>query len=970
MVEKFIAALKGKKYRDMLVHHEIIQDSSPVCQQLTPPLSTQLQSALEQTGIRQLFTHQAEAVQIVRAGGNPVLITPTASGKTLAYNIPVIEYFLNHQEGHALYLFPLKALEQDQLKQLKNLVSLLPKGKKLKAVVYDGDTPQSERNKIRADFPPILMTNPEMLNLTVSAYHKGWSQFLKGLKFIVVDELHTYKGIFGSHMTQLFRRINRICRYYGSDPQYIACSATIANPLELAENLTGKKFQLVEKSGAPSAKRHYIFLNPEISVYTVAARLFQLGIQLGLKTIMFTKARKITELIYHWVLEGEPQLESRISAYRAGFLPEERREIEKKLNYGDLWGVISTSALEMGIDIGALDLCILVGYPGTVCATFQRGGRVGRKGESVVVMLAQQNALDQYYMRNPHEFFGRSFEAAVVDRENRHIMKKHIICAAAEIPITANDEFYPPHEYKGLFQELEKEGMLRQSPDGQRWYSAKKRPQRDLDLRASGNIYTITDTQGKIIGSVGGSNVFSECHPGAVYLHKGRQYLVENLDLANYNISVKRKDVEFYTNARSQKDTEILSVSKSRNFKNFILNLGALKVTEWITGYEKRKMFSQELMGTASLDLPHQSYETVGIWMQIPPEAGDFCQKQGLHFMGGLHGTEHALLSLVPLFALCDRGDMGGISLVEHEGVKGPAIFLYDGYPGGVGLAERIFSIFEQLLEKTRKLIKDCPCEDGCPSCIHSPKCGSGNFPLDKRAALELLTRFTGENDFKVQIKTDAMSIDMETSVAESGTKTEPKKETTRKPAKAVSKRESSLQGNILVFDLETQLSADEVGGWGNIQYMKLAAGVTMEASSGKYRVYYEDDIDGLVEALKKADLVVGFNLLRFDYIVLEGYGLQVANKVKTLDLLADITKTLGHRLKLDSLCQATLGSQKSADGLQSLQWVKEGRLDLVVEYCMQDVRLTRDLYLYGREKGYILFKHREHGLSRIPVEW
>ncbi|NQS97113.1 MAG: DEAD/DEAH box helicase [candidate division Zixibacteria bacterium] len=953
MVKDFLQALKGKEYRDMLVHHQIIPASPPSFIIPKPPLPGELQAALKNAEIDKLFSHQAEALNIVRSGANPVIITPTASGKTLAFNIPIIEYFLAHEGGRALYLFPLKALEQDQLKQLTGLIQLLPPNMRFGAAVYDGDTPQDARAKIKADFPRVLMTNPEMLNLAVSAYHRGWSKFLRELKFIVVDELHTYKGIFGSHMAQLFRRINRICRHYGSDPQYIACSATIANPVQLAENLTGKPFQLVEQSGAPMAKRHYVFLNPEISVNTIASRLFRLGIELGLKTIVFTKARKITELIYHWVLEAEPQLERRISAYRAGFLPAERREIEAKLNSGALWGVISTSALEMGIDIGSLDLCILVGYPGTISAAFQRGGRVGRKTESVVVMVAQQNALDQYFMRNPDDFFGRPFEAAVVDKENRYILSKHIQCAAAEIPIDAQEEFYSPDKYDEVFAKLKQQGLLKQSADGKRWFSVINKPQRGIDLRASGVLYTITDIKGRIIGSVSGSNVFTECHPGAVYLHMGKQYLVRDLDFKNYNVAVKQVNVSHYTSTRSQKHTEIISTAKSRELKNFTLHQGEVRVTEWITGYEKRKLFSQELMGTYPLDLPEQSYETIGIWMQIPKEAAVFCNEKGLHFMGGLHGTEHALLSLVPLFAICDRSDMGGISLVEHNGADGPAIFLYDGYPGGVGLAERIYDIFEKLIEKTLKLVADCPCDDGCPSCIHSPKCGSGNYPLDKRAVLALMTRFAGEGDF---------SIEDETAVIEA-----PAPEPIQRAP--IPQIEPEKLKTILIFDLETQLSADDVGGWKNIKDMRLAAGVTMEIGSGKYRIYYEEDAKELIAALKRADLVVGFNLLRFDYTVLELYGLD-ARGLKTLDLMVEIQKVLGHLLSLDALCRATLKASKSAAGLQSVEWFKQGKLDLVTDYCLNDVRLTKDLYLFGEKEGYVMYSHSEHGLTRIPVEW
>ena len=945
----------------MLAHLEEIPAQEAMYETPHPELPTELKQALRASGVEELYSHQCQALKMVREGFNPVLVTPTASGKTLSYNLPVLEEFLRTEGGHALYIFPLKALEQDQLKQLQELTKRLPHPQHFAAVVYDGDTPENERRKIRAHPPRFILTNPEMLNLTVSAYHRSWRDFLKGLKFIVIDELHTYKGIFGSHMAQIFRRLDRICQHYGSAPKYIACSATIANPVELAENLTGQPFQLIEKSGAPMAKRYFLFLNPEISPYTTASRLFRLGISLGMKTIAFTKARKITELIYQWVTDQEPELKGKVSAYRAGFLPEERREIEKDLNNGKLCGVISTSALEMGVDIGALDLGILVGYPGTISQTFQRGGRVGRKQPSAVVMIAQQNALDQYFMNNPADFFRRNFEAAVVDKNNKYILKQHLLCAAAEIALTKGEKHFPPDKFIQTVEELEKSGDLQASADGKRWFCLKSRPQRDLDLRSAGYTYTISDDRGRIIGSISGANVFAECHQGAIYLHLGKQYLVDNLDLKAKHITVRPAEVNYYTNAKSQKDTAILQERQCKQMTNFKLHLGELKVTEWITGYDKRRLFSQELMGSFPLELPEQSYETVGIWMEIPRAAREFCEENTLHFMGGIHGLEHALLSLIPLFALCDRADMGGISMVEHSGVKGPAVFLYDGYPGGIGLAERIYDIFDKLLESTYKLIKECKCPDGCPSCIHSPRCGSGNYPLDKKAVLTLLQGFAGKTDFKLkpaETPVIAKIVPVFKKAVKPEAKLEPKVQPIEKTAET------------LIFDLETQLSADEVGGWNNIDQMKLAAAVTMEADSGKYRVFYEEDAAELINTLKKAKLVVGFNVKRFDYEVLKHYGLTDPRQITTLDMLLEVQKALGHRLSLEALAKATLGAEKSADGLQSIAWFKQGRLDLITEYCQNDVKLTRELYLFGKYNGHLIYQDKNQGLQKVRVEW
>jgi len=956
-VEAFLRTLHGKEYRGMLAHLEEIPAQEAEYRKPSPALPPELAKALQMGGIEELYSHQCQALEMVRSGINPVLVTPTASGKTLSYNLPVLEEFLRREGGHALYLFPLKALEQDQLKQLQELTSRLPNPKRFQAVVYDGDTPENERRQIRSSPPRFILTNPEMLHLTISGFHRSWGDFLKNLKFIVIDELHSYKGIFGSHMSQIFRRLDRICEHYGSHPQYICCSATIANPVELAENLTGKRFQLIDKSGAPMAKRHFVFLNPEVSPYTTASKLFRRGIALGMKTIAFTKARKITELIYQWVTDQEPELKGKVSAYRAGFLPEERREIEKDLSSGKLWGVISTSALEMGVDIGTLDLGILVGYPGTISQTFQRGGRVGRKQQSVVVMIGQQNALDQYFMTNPGDFFQRNYEAAVVDQSNKYILKQHLLCAAAEIALTKGEKHYAPDKYPEMVAQLEQSGQLQVSADGKRWFCLSAKPHRDLDLRSAGAMFTITDPKGRIIGSIGGANVYAECHPGAIYLHMGKQFQVEELDLAGKNIKVKTAETDYYTAARSQKDTTIIKDREAKQMRNFKLHIGELQVTEWMTGYEKRRLYSQELMGVFPLDLPEQSYETVGIWMEIPRTVREYCEEAELHFMGGIHGLEHAMLSLTPLFALCDRGDMGGISMVEHSGVQGPAIFLYDGYPGGIGLAERTYEIFEQLLERTFKLVKGCKCQSGCPSCIHSPRCGSGNYPLDKTAVLTLLEGFAGKGDFALK-KVEKTVIEKIFPVSQKSIKSEIKVEPKVQPVEK--------SGEILIFDLETQHSAEEVGGWSHIDKMKLAAAVTMNADSGRYRIYYEEEAGELITALKKAKLVVGFNVKRFDYEVLRPYGLTNPGEISTLDMLLEVQKAIGHRLSLGALAKATLQAAKSADGLQSIEWFKEGRLDLITEYCQQDVRLTRELYRYGQDKGHLLYEDKNKGVMQV----
>ena len=972
-MHKFVENLKRQRfYAPQVVYHQPFPPTPPRWGKLELPPT--LARALSKQGIGSLYAHQAIAVEKVRDGKNVVIATPTASGKTLTYNLPVLESFLKDPNSKALYVFPLKALEQDQLKSLREWASLLQGEPKFQAEIYDGDTSSYRRQKIRQGIPPILITNPDMLHLSLLPFHVQWESLFRNLRFVVIDELHTYKGIFGSHLAQVIRRLGRICAFYGSSPQFIACSATIANPRTFAEKLTGLPFEAVEESGAPRAGRHFLFLNPATSPYTLAAKLFLDCLDAGFRTLAFTQARKITELLHAWILKDRPDLRGRVSSYRAGFLPEERREIEAKLVSGELAGVISTSALELGIDIGGLDVCLLVGYPGTVTATWQRGGRVGRTDrESLVALIAQPDALDQYFMHHPQDFFSRGFESAVVDPDNSVVVSKHLVCASAEVPLRLDDVAFPPQKYGALLDQLVAEGELLRSASGREWFSHRVHPHRLVDIRSAGESYTIFEEGTKrLIGKISVPRVYSEGHPGAIYLHRAESYLVSHLDQGKREVWAKPVEVDYYTRALTEKETEILSVIHTQPRARFTACYGRLKVTERVRGFEKRRIFGQDLLGVQELEMPPYVFETMGLWVILPEEISQQVKDEGLHFMGGIHAVEHAAIALFPLFALCDRNDVGGICYPVHPQLGKPAIFIYDGFPGGVGLAEYGYGILEELLRKTLSLIQECPCLDGCPSCVHSPKCGSGNKPLDKRAAEFILEWLRGEKPAGKQ-KTQSedrqpLPPPAETILPAESELLEPEAVALAQPPSWL--KETISRHRVLFLDIETQRSAEEVGGWHNKHLMRLAAAVVYDSREGAFSVYEEARVHELIDTLKTADLIVGFNILDFDYNVLKGYSSFRFAELPTFDILREISRQLGYRLSLNHLAHKTLNVEKSADGLQSLKWFKEGKMEEVIAYCKKDVEITKDLFLFGLAHGYLFFETKAGQLVRLPVEW
>ncbi|MEE9218329.1 MAG: DEAD/DEAH box helicase [Acidobacteriota bacterium] len=998
-----------------VVHRDTVPPEPAQLEPVPEWIDARLRAALARQGIERLYSHQAEALRLAKLGRDVLAVTPTASGKSLIYLLPILQGCLEDPRRRALMIFPYKALEQDQRDAIQELAAELGPQAAPRVAIYDGDTPERERKRIRRSPPNLLITNPDMLHLGLLAYHAEWAELLSNLAYVVVDELHVYRGIFGCHMAHVLRRLERVCTGHGARAQVFASSATVANPEELGRLLTGRGFAIVDSCGAPRQSRHLMFFNPALrmSPYTAAAHLFSEAVLAGHRTIAFTKARRITELIHSWVLQAHPELAGRISAYRAGYLPEERREIERRLFRGELTGVLSTSALELGVDIGGLDLCLLIGYPGSIVSTWQRIGRAGRGArDSAAILVALPDALDQYFMSHPEQFRARGYEPVVLDPSNPEVARAHLACAGAERPITAADRELYGDEVFALLPELERTGVLVRDATEERWYSLRRRPQRLLSLRSTGRSFRIESSAGRPVGTIDPVRVFFECHPGAIYLHQGQTYRVRRMDLDAHKVTVERTVAEYYTEALADKQTEILEEFESRSIAPMRLHLGRIRVTEQVTGYARRRLFSQERLGEEPLDLPPVQFETIGLWMALPPELTGAATALGHHFMGAIHAVEHCAISPAPLYAACDRSDLGGISYPLNPQVGSPAIFIYDGHAGGIGLSQRVYVAIEDLLLQTLETLRACACEDGCPSCIHSPKCGNGNKPLDKAGAAFILEVLTGERD--LGLDTPETLCNRRPAGPAPGTSAPASRDLNRGLNSAASAADAAdgnrvplradtqgdlfgpgdsgrapgpggeggsssagpsdrglPKGKILIFDLETQRSADEVGGWNNIDKMGLGLGVTLDLHKERFLVFFEQNVEKLIIELLSADLVVGFNINRFDYAVLRPYtDVDLRERVATLDILEQIKQSLGFRLKLNSLAEATLNETKVADGLQSLKWWKEGRLDLIEMYCKKDVEVTSRLYRYGREHGYLLYRDLEQRLLRVPVDF
>jgi len=740
-------------YSGQITHIEHIPPREANCAELDKPLTSSLQDCLNGHGLLPLYTHQAEAVNNARQGKNVIVATSSASGKTLCYNIAVVEAILTEQGSRALYLFPTKALAQDQLRGLREL--FCPGLFKLEDfTTFDGDTPQAERPEIRKR-ARVILTNPDMLHIGILPNHQAWSGLLKHLRYVVVDETHAYRGVFGSHVACILRRLRRLCNLYGSNPQFICCSATIANPGEHAERLVGLPFVVVDNDGSPHGGKDFVFWNPPIidearsvrrSANSEATSLFTELVSRNIRSLTFARSRRLTELIYTYsrqrLAEANPALAKRIKAYRAGYLPRERRQIEQELFAGELLGVVATTALELGIDIGDLEATVLTGYPGSIASTWQQAGRSGRgRDGSLSFLIALDSPLDQYLMRHPDSFFDKSVENTLVNPTNPYILRAHLLCAAWELPLRGDDEKFFGSALIQERAELEAQGMLRERI--RKWYlsPAIAYPAQSINIRStSGESFALMDAStGCLLETVEASVAFFQIHPGAIYLHQGESYLVTELDLASRTAYAVPTTVAYYTQAKDITDLRIVRVIRDKGCGQAKVYLGEVEVTTTVVGFRKKAQFTEEVIGEESLDLPPQHFPTVALWFDLPPETMARLVKGQLDLAGGLHAAEHAAIAILPLFALCDRNDIGGVSTPFHPDTGRAQIFIYDAYPGGIGITEKGFDIIEELWQATLKSISECPCQEGCPSCIQSPKCGNNNKPLDKQAAQMLL---------------------------------------------------------------------------------------------------------------------------------------------------------------------------------------------------------------------------------------
>lgn len=691
---------------------------------IPPTVNARLAAALRSAGIESLYSHQAEAFEVAQAGRHLVVVTPTASGKTLCYNLPVLQALLDAPEARALYLFPTKALSMDQVDELQTLVRAL--GADIKAYTYDGDTPGAARRAIRTA-GHIVVTNPDMLHAAILPHHTKWLRLFENLRYLVIDELHTYRGLFGSHVANVLRRLRRICRFYGTTPQVICCSATIGNPKELAERLLEDDVTLIDDNGAPSGPKVFAFYNPPVvnrelgirrDAILEAERLAGEFIRNRVPLIAFARSRRTAELLTTTfkstaVLHQIPP--ERIAGYRAGYLPSERRAIEKGLRDGDVLAVASTNALELGIDIGRLQAALLVGYPGTVASTWQQAGRAGRTQDlSAAILVATSDPLDQYIVRHPEYFFGQSPEVGLVNPDNLYVLASHVRCAAFELPVDVGERF-GPNTLPEVLDYLQSQQIVHR--EGDRWhYVADAYPAQEVSLRSASTenvvIIDTTDAAPRVVGEVDLASAPGLVHEDAIYLHLGQQYHVDRLEWAERKAYVHRVDVDYYTTAQIAVDIRVLQEFAQGSGSPPPAH-GEVVVTYRPTIFKKLTLERHENVGWGPIHLPESTLHTSAYWLTLPDLPVPREELQGL-----LVGLSHALAHVAALFLMCDPRDLGRTYEVHSPHTGQPTVFLYDTVPGGVGLAERLFRLHRQVLEAARDLIASCPCESGCPSCV------------------------------------------------------------------------------------------------------------------------------------------------------------------------------------------------------------------------------------------------------------
>ncbi|MGQ9491312.1 MAG: DEAD/DEAH box helicase [Anaerolineae bacterium] len=829
----FLDALRRERgYAGQLAYVQTLPARLPRYGLLRERLSPPVQRALAATGAERLYTHQAEAINAALAGQNVVVATSTASGKTLCFNVPVLEALARDPLARALYLYPTKALAQDQLGKWQAFAKGAGEGiLNPLAATYDGDTPQGARPRIRKQ-ARVLLTNPDMLHRGILPNHPLWAEFFRHLRYVVIDETHIYRGVFGSQVACVLRRLRRVVALYQGvgesanqrisewrisesanqrigesangaarrtqyaaldprsaiplrsaprtmvrnpqSPVFIATSATIANPAEHFELLTGLPARVVTDDGSPHGLRVFALWNPPFldrarsarrSANHEASELFVKLVMHGVRTIVFTRARVVAELVLRYARDqlrhARPELADRIAAYRAGYLPEERRQIERELFQGRLAGVVATTALELGIDVGGLDAALLVGFPGTIASLWQQVGRAGRgTAASLAVLVALDNPLDQYYMRHPDELLGQPHEHALLDPDNLYILRRHLPCAAHEAPLRVQEPgpsgLQDPKGLDALDDEalfgpgfvdamvaLENEEILRFT--GDRWvYTRGDYPAQGVSLRdAEGERFAVLDAsnQFKLIEELSATTAPQRVHPGAIYLHQGESYLVTEYSTELRHAIVQPVNANYFTQPREVNAVRIVRSVRHRELSTAFAYLGRVRVRSQVIGFRRLAQASEAVLDEVPLDMPVIEYETMALWWDLPEEVPAELARRGLDFLGGIHAVEHAAIGILPLFAMCDRWDIGGLSTPRHPDTDAPQIFIYDGFPGGVGIAEKGFELLPELWAATLDVIRGCPCADGCPSCVQSPKCGNFNQPLDKAAAIYILQR-------------------------------------------------------------------------------------------------------------------------------------------------------------------------------------------------------------------------------------
>ncbi len=716
-------------------------------------------------GIQSLYSHQAAAVQHVLDQKNVIVVTPTASGKTLCYNIPVLNSVLTHPDTRALYLFPTKALAQDQMEELYQLIQL--SGRDIKTFTYDGDTPQDARKAIRAQ-GHVVVSNPDMVHAGILPHHTKWVQLFENLKYVVIDELHTYRGVFGSHLTNVLRRLKRVCAFYGSKPQFICCSATIANPKDLASKLLEEDAELVDDNGAPRGEKYFVFYNPPVvnrqlgirRSYVNETRSVALNfLKRGLQTIVFANSRLITEILVTYLkdaLDRGASPQDLIRGYRGGYLPLERREVEKGLKEGKILGVVATNALELGVDIGSLEVCVMAGYSGTVASTWQRAGRAGRRsGTSAAVLVASSAPLDQFIVQHPEYFFGQSPEHGLVNPDNLEILLNHIKCAVFELPFDEGEKF-GRNETAEILRFLEENGFVRQT-GGQFHWTSEAYPADVVSLRSvSSDNFVVLDIthEPKIISKVDFPSALTTIHEKAIYIHEGRQFFVEKLDYKERRAHVKQVDTDYFTDAISYTQVRILETFETRTGRNSVRSWGEIHLTTQVVGFKKIKFYTLENIGAGDLELPEQEMHTTSYWLTLPKALMDTLPYLPSIRLSGVRGLAQAMRQMAALFLMCDVRDIqvavedniesevsrpvqvAGRRPLKPRQVFEPNIFIYDNFPSGIGLSQPLYDMDERILSEAARLIRSCACEEGCPSCV-GPRGETGH--LSKQVALEIL---------------------------------------------------------------------------------------------------------------------------------------------------------------------------------------------------------------------------------------